>query len=110
MNILDIVKQLELEVIAGYEDENAVVDGVYIGDLLSIVMSKAKSKDLWITVQTHINVVAIATLVELSGVIVVEGMEIDEETINKANEEKIPIFRTKLSAYEVACKLNNMGL
>lgn len=86
------------------------VKGVYIGDLLSIVMSKAKEDYAWITIQTHINIVAVAELLDLSCIIVVEDMEVEEDTILKAKELDIPIFRTDASAYEIAIKLGDMGV
>lgn len=110
MNLSKIVEKLKLEIIAGYNNEERNVKGVYIGDLLSLVMAKADVDDVWITIQTHVNIIAVATLVELSSIIVVEGMEIDEDTIKKANESKTPILKTSLSAYELACKLKELGI
>ncbi len=101
----------KLKLLPMYEtEENIEVEGVYIGDLLSIVMSKAKNNYVWITIQTHINIVAVAELLELSCIIVVENMEIADETLVKAKELNIPIFKTTESAYNVACRLCNMGI
>lgn len=107
MIINNFAEQLKLEPLFDfYNDIN--VEGVYIGDLLSIVMSKAKQNYVWITIQTHINTIAVAELLDLSCIIVVEGMEVEKETIEKAKELNIPIFKTNESAYEVACRLNNL--
>lgn len=86
------------------------IEGVYIGDLLSIVMSKAKENYIWITIQTHINIMAVAELLDIGCIIIVENMEIEEDALEKAKELDIPIFKTHESAYQVACKLNNMGI
>ena len=86
------------------------VEGVYIGDLLSIVMSKAKENYIWITIQTHINIMAVAELLDIGCIIIVENMEVEPDALEKAKELDIPIFKTKESAYQVACKLNNMGI
>lgn len=110
MIIRDIVKELGLKVVAGDTGIDKNVEGVYIGDLLSLVMAKAESSNIWITIQTHINVMAVATLVDISAVLIAEGVEIDEATINKSNEEGIPLLKSDLSAYELACKLKEMGL
>lgn len=112
MELSNIIKELDLEIIAGYDNDSEEnnVEGVYICDLLSLVMGKAKTKDIWITIQTHVNVVAVATLVDLSSIIVAENMEIDEATITKANSVKVPLLKSKLSAYELAAKLNNLGI
>ena len=86
------------------------VEGVYIGDLLSIVMSKAKENYIWITIQTHMNIIAVAELLDLSCIIIVEDMEIEQETVNKAKELNIPVLKTNKSAYEVACMIHDMGI
>lgn len=109
MNCLDFAVKLKLDTIIKTEKE-IDAQGVFIGDLLSIVMAKAKQGYVWITIQTHINIIAVAELLELSCIIIVENMDIDSDTIKKAEELHIPIYKTKESAYEVACRLNSMGI
>lgn len=86
------------------------IKGCYIGDLLSNVMGHAQTGDLWLTVQTHQNVVAVAQLLNLGGVVFLEGHWPQEETIAKARQEKIPLFSTKENAYEFARHLYKLGL
>ena len=86
------------------------VEGVYIGDLLSIVMSKAKENYVWITIQTHINIMAVAELLDIGCIVIVENMELEPDALEKAKELDIPVFKTSESAYQVACKLNNIGI
>lgn len=109
MNCSEFAEKLQLKHMCEH-DANIEVEGVYIGDLLSIVMSKAKKNYVWITIQTHINIVAVAELLELACIIVVENMEIADETLAKANELNIPIFKTSESAYNVSCRMSNMGI
>ncbi len=110
MKLSSIIDKLNLEIVNSSELEEKEADGVYIGDLLSLVMSKAQKNNLWITIQTHINIVAVATLVDLAGIIIAEGMEIEKDAIEKAKEVGIPLFKTDLSAYDIACKLKEIGL
>ena len=110
MKLSSIIDELSLEIVTGTELEEREVEGVYIGDLLSIVMSKAERNNLWITIQTHINIVAVATLVDLAGIIIVEGMEIEKDAIEKAKEVGIPLLKSNLSAFDVASKLKEIGL
>lgn len=110
MYLSTIIDKIGLELVTDFDLGSRQAEGVYIGDLLSIVMSKAQQNFLWITIQTHINIIAVATLVDLAGIIIAEGMEIEKDTIEKATEVSIPIFKSKLSAYEVACKLNEIGV
>lgn len=109
---MDIINFAELlKVKALFESNKDInIEGVYIGDLLSIVMSKAKQNYVWITIQTHINIIAVAELLDLSCIIVVENMEIEQETIAKAKELDIPIFKSSESAYDVACRLHSIGI
>lgn len=109
MNLNKIIKELELEILTENNVEKDV-KGVYIGDLLSLVMANAKKDNLWITIQTHLNVIAVATLVGLSAVLIAEGMEVEDETIRKANEVGMPVLRSKLGAYELACRLYKLGV
>ena len=109
MYISEFTEKLQLTSL--YEkDENIEIEGVYIGDLLSIVMSKAKKNYAWITIQTHLNIVAVAELLELSCIIVVENMEVAEDTLKKAKELNIPIFKTSESAYTIACRMSAMEI
>lgn len=109
MKSSEFAKALNLSLLVDYEND-INIEGVYIGDLLSIVMSKAKQNYAWITIQTHINIVAVAELLELSCIIIVENMEVDNDTLDKAKELNIPVFKTEESAYQIACKLYNMGI
>lgn len=78
------------------------VSGCYIGDLLSLVMSKAMPNDLWITVQTNINILAVATITEVACILVPEGIIVDEATVAKANLQGINIFSSDKTSYELA--------
>ena len=106
MKVSELSEKLSLECINMAED--TVVSDCYIGDMLSVVMSKAPEGGVWLTVQTNINVTAVSALVGLACVIVVEGMEIDDTTVQKAKEQEITILRTDLSAYELAVKISEL--
>ena len=90
-------RQMSLDI----ELENKPFEGIYVGDLLSFVMAKAKPNQLWLTVQTHPNIIAIASLLDLSAVIVVSGVEIPQETIDLANEQGILLISSVLDAVEI---------
>ena len=84
------------------------IEGVYIGDLLSWVMGNANSGNLWITIMTNINIVAVATLVDTSCIILAENVKPDEGIVNTAIEKQINIISTPLSAYEAAIKIQSL--
>jgi predicted transcriptional regulator len=105
MKVNDLRDMLSLQVLTEGVSLDAEVLGGYVSDLLSDVMANAKEGDIWITLQTHLNIVAIASLKGITGIIIVNGRRPDEETLKKASEEGIPIMSTKESAFEVAGKL-----
>ena len=105
MNVKDVQQALELKIFGGEKGLDREVTGGYVSDLLSDVMGNATEGLAWITLQTHLNVMAIASLKDLSTVILVNGNKPEEDMLEKANEENIPMLGTKLSTFEIAGKL-----
>ena len=110
MKISKIYNALALECVSGNPESDFNADSCYIGDLLSLAMSHVKSGTVWITIQTNINVAAVASLGDAACVIIVDGFSPDENTLAKAEAEGITIFTTGMSAYETAKKLAELGL
>jgi hypothetical protein len=110
MKLEDVVRQLDLEVLAGIGKLDADASGGYACDLLSYVMAKAKAGDLWITVQGHPNIIAVASLIGLAGIIVAEGAKVEPATIEKAEQEGVPVLATTLTAYAAAGRLWELGV
>jgi len=110
ISLSDIVDRLSLEVCAAEQKLNNEVMGGYASDLLSYVMARAKEGDVWVTMQSHANVVAVASLVNLAGVIITEGTRPEPATLEKANQEGIPILATRLTTYDVVGRLYELGV
>jgi len=110
MTIRDIVNELEFTPCCAEEKLNQKVTGGYSGDLLSDVIANSKAGDVWITMQVHVNIVAVAVLKELSAIILVNGRKPSEDTLKKATDEKIPILVSKLSSFETGGKLYELGI
>lgn len=108
MIVKNIMDELNLKLAAGASGLNKTVEGGYACDLLSWVMAHAKSRDIWITIQTHPNVVAVAALVDISCIIIPENAQIEDETIKKADENSIPILVSSLSSFEICSKINDI--
>ncbi len=111
MNLKEIIDNLQLKPVTtpkNYEEITPTCG--YTSDLLSCVMSGAAHKSIWVTLQAHINIVAVATLLDLSAVIITEDAKPDEATIAKANKEGIDILLTKEPTFAVVGKLWEMGL
>ncbi len=110
INLKDIVKGLNLKVVCVTGNLDKEVSGGYASDLLSDVIANSKKGNIWVTLQTHPNIVAVATLKELTGIIIVNGREPEKETLKKAEEENIPIMVTELPTFEIAGRLYKLGI
>ncbi|MEC9489317.1 MAG: serine kinase [Halanaerobiales bacterium] len=102
MTVKELVDQFNLEVVAG-PDLDKEIDGAYIGDLLSNVMARAEQGNLWLTVQGHQNVVAVALLVELAAVILVEDFDYEENAVQRACQKGVNLLKTRKKSYALAC-------
>lgn len=102
MTLRQIVDELSLQVISGVNNLDREITGGYAGDLLSDVMANSREGNVWITIQRHQNVVAVASLKDLAGIIMANNREPEEEALKKAEEEGIPIMVSKLPAFEIA--------
>jgi len=105
MKVCDIVEKLDLKVIGGKEGLQNEITGGYTSDLLSDVMGNADEGHVWITLQTHRNVMAVASLKEVAAIIIVKGFEADENTISQSNDEGIPLLSTDMEAFELSGQL-----
>lgn len=110
MTVNEIAKKLNLTFYAGEELAEKLAKGCYIGDLLSLAMSKVTAENVWITIQTNVNVVAVASLAEASCVIVADGCIPDEKTIEKAKEQDVILLGGEISAFDAAVRLSEMGI
>jgi len=86
------------------------VTGGYVSDLLSDVIGNSRPGDLWVTLQSHVNVVAVASMKDLAGIILVNNRQMDEDAIEKAKEEGIAVLVSELPAFEVAGRLYGLGV
>ena len=86
-------------------DPDREVEGAYVGDLLSWVMGRAEESNAWITIMSNVNVIAVASLVDVSCVILAEGVKLDDDVEKTAESKGINILSTEKSAYEIAKQL-----
>lgn len=110
MKLEEITNKIELFKATRFFDGDRTVSGAYTSDLLSDVMANVKKDNLWITLQTHLNIVAVAALKEITAIIVVLDKEIDKDTLEKAEAEKIILLKTPMTAYRVSGKLYELGI
>jgi len=87
------------------EGEDREVASCYISDLLSRVLGGCQPDDVWITVQSSLNMVAVAMMTDASCVILPEGLTAPDNVVEKANEEGLTIYTSDESAFSLAVKI-----
>jgi len=110
MNVGEIAVRLEGHLVTGLSRKDESVRGGYASDLLSDVMANGHEGDLWVTMQRHANIVAVASVRELAGIVLVGGREPEPAALTRAQEEGVPIIVTPLPAFEVIGRLYRAGL
>ena len=110
MNLKEIVEKLQLSVRTGAGLLDKEVSRGYVSDLMSDVIANANEGALWVTLQIHQNIVAVAVMKSLGGIILVNGREPEEVTKQKAEAEGVPIMVTDMPAFELVGKLFALGI
>ncbi len=111
MTLEEIITKLDLKLLTQPKNFSDITPSSgYTSDLLSCVMAGAKQKGLWVTLQAHNNIVAVAALLELNAIIITENAQPDVSTIERANEQGITLLSTPLPTFAVAGKLWEMGV
>lgn len=110
MKLREIIDHLGLEVATPGLDMDREVTGGYVSDLLSDVIGNSREGYVWITLQIHLNIVAVASLKGLSAIILVNNRRPDANTIQKALDENVPLLTSSLPTYELVGRLYALGL
>jgi len=110
MTVAEAAEKLNGTVAGVQADASREVLGGYVSDLLSDVMTNAQEGDLWVTLQKHQNIVAVAHVRGLAGVVLINGRQPEPETVARAAEEHVPIVSTPLSAFEAVGLLYGLGV
>jgi len=110
MTLSEIASRLELKVFTEGIPLDAPVHGGYASDLLSDVIGHGRKGDLWLTMQIHPNIVAVAVLKDLAGIVLVNGREPDAGTLEQAMREKVPLLGARSGTFDLAGKLYGLGV
>lgn len=105
MTVKELAEKYSFEILS-MPDPERVIEGGYIGDLLSWVMGRAEASNLWLTIMTNINIAAVAQLSDVSAVLICEGARPDESVITTANEKGVNILLTADTAYNTAVRIS----
>jgi predicted transcriptional regulator len=110
MLVKELINTLGLQVAAGKSGLERTVMAGYCGDLLSDVMGNAPIGCVWLTVQGHQNIVAVAVLREMAAIVITGGKSLDDETRSKADQEGIPLLMWPDSSFVLAGRLHALGV
>lgn len=110
MRLTELVEKLNLDVKSGQWNMDREITGGYVSDLLSDVLANGATGNIWITLQLHQNIVGVASMKDFAGIILVNGRTPEQETIEKAEAEEIPIMVSELSTFELVGKLYDLGV
>lgn len=110
MNLIEIVEKLQLTVKTGADLLDKEIKRGYVSDLMSDVMANTNDGDLWVTLQIHQNIVAVAVMKSLGGIILINGREPEEDTVQKADAEGLPILLSDMPAFELVGRLFSLGI
>ncbi len=108
MTVAELKEKLSLKLANELYDKD--VESVFISDMVSDVMAGAKPGALWVTTQSHKNVVAAANLVDIAAVVVTRGKPVPADTIEMATRAELTIFTTDLETYDFIVKLHGAGV
>ena len=107
MSLKELVDKINLKVLVKGNLQSEVKDA-YTGDLLSDVMANAKEGCLWITVQKHLNIIAVATLKNVAAIVITGGREVPVETLQAAEKEGITLLLAQENSFEVSGKVYHL--
>src|SRR4030042_1194324 len=110
MRLNELIDKLDLSVRTGKRNLDREVTGGYASDLLSDVLAHSREGNLWITLQLHQNIVAVAGMKDRAGIVLVNGREPEQETVEKAEEEGVVIMMSEMPTFELVGKLYELGV
>ena len=106
MTLNDICRATGATLVCGETDCDC--SGVYVGDLLSRAMSHVQSGDLWVTIMSNVNVVAVASLTEPAAVLLAEAVELQPEALTAAAENRITVYSSDNTVYELCVMISEV--
>jgi hypothetical protein len=110
VKLKELIRKLNLGVRSAKGNLDREVTGGYASDLLSDVLAHGEEGNLWITLQIHKNIVAVASMKNLAGIVLVNGREPEQETIEKAEAENMAIMVTDMPTFELVGRLYSIGV
>lgn len=108
MTVNDLINNNLFDTVKVASDTSRTINTVFNCDLLSIAMSKAPSDCAWVTVMGNINTLAVASLADVSCIILAEGVALDEAAQAKIESQDITVFKTTMPVFEASLKVHEL--
>ncbi len=108
MKINELIKETKWK--HSGSDKNTEISGIFVGDLLSYVMGHGQERQVWITMQNHVNAIGVANLKEFAAIILIDSLEFDEDCLKKAKASHVSILTSPLNAVDTIRSLIDLGL
>ncbi|HSV31217.1 MAG TPA: hypothetical protein VLH40_04235 [Atribacteraceae bacterium] len=109
MRVHDIIEPLQAEILVDANRQREITGG-YCGDLLSDCIANAFEGCVWVTIQSHPNIVAVAVLTDMAAVVIANSQEHNEQTLAKARQEGVVLLRTAMTSYQAVAVLSGLGI
>lgn len=110
MTIRTVIEKLSLEVLCSETQIDREIQGGYASDMLSCVMAGAQKGNIWVTLLKHLNVIAVAVLIEIPAIILSENAQLEQAALKKADDEGIVVLRSPENTYAIVGKLYEIGI
>ncbi|MBN1411579.1 MAG: hypothetical protein JW969_12095 [Spirochaetales bacterium] len=110
MKIKELIEKLKLKVRCGGSQLDREIARGYASDLMSDVMAHSREGDIWITLQVHLNIVAVACMTGIAAIVLINNREPEKETLEKAEAEGVPLLVSELPAFELIGRLYSLGI
>lgn len=108
MKLKKIVERIKGKVLFGENLLDSEIKGAFAGDMLSFVLANAKEGEIWLTIQTHINIIPVAVMKGIPAIVFVSSKKCEEDVINKAKEEKVALISTEYPMFEACGIIYNL--
>lgn len=107
MTVEQLKNELNLKAVC-LPDPEREIEGGYVGDLLSWVMGKAQSGNVWITIMSNLNIIAVASLTDVACILLAEGVTLDENVLATAKLKEINVLQSDKGAFELASDISKL--
>jgi len=108
MRSSELARKADLKTLNEYQDRE--LDGVYISDMVSDIITGAKAGCLLVTLQTHKSLIAAANLVDVAAIVFARGKLPADDVVALASKAGIALFATEADTWSFASKLAELGM